>query len=102
MEIYIAESFIPTVSIIEFKAEEDALAIANDTDYGLYSAIFSRNLRRALRLTKKTETGAVHINCMTVHDESALPHGGAKSSGFRRFNVEIEEWVRTKSITYDL
>ncbi|KAH8656288.1 Aldehyde/histidinol dehydrogenase [Ilyonectria robusta] len=102
MDIYLTESFGPTVSIIEFETEEDALAIANDTEYGLSSAIFSRDLRRALRLAKKIETGAVHINRMTVHDESALPHGGAKSSGFGRFNAGMEEWVRTKNITYDL
>ncbi|KAJ4204131.1 hypothetical protein NW759_014968 [Fusarium solani] len=102
MEIYKTESFGPIVSIIEFETEDDALAIANDTEYGLTSAIFSRDLRRALRLAKKIETGAVHINRMTVHDESALPHGGAKSSGFGRFNAGMEEWVRTKNITYDL
>ncbi|KAH6982458.1 Aldehyde/histidinol dehydrogenase [Ilyonectria destructans] len=102
MEIYMTESFGPTVSIIEFETEEDALAIANDTEYGLSSAIFSRDLRRALKLAKKIETGAVHINRMTVHDESALPHGGAKSSGFGRFNAGMEEWARTKNITYDL
>ncbi|KAF5615199.1 salicylaldehyde dehydrogenase [Fusarium sp. NRRL 25303] len=102
MEIYMTESFGPTVSVIEFEREENALAIANDTEYGLSSAIFSRDLRRALKLARGIETGAVHINRMTVHDESALPHGGAKSSGFGRFNAGMEEWVRTKNITYDL
>ncbi|KAM0543281.1 hypothetical protein ACHAPJ_012365 [Fusarium lateritium] len=102
MEIYMTESFGPTVSVIEFETDEDALVVANDTEYGLSSAIFSRDLRRALRLAKRIETGAVHINRMTVHDESALPHGGAKSSGFGRFNAGMEEWVRSKNITYDL
>lgn len=102
MDIYKTESFGPTVSVIEFEKEEDALRIANDTEYGLASAIFSKDLRRALRLAKKIETGAVHINRMSVHDEAVLPHGGAKSSGFGRFNTGMEEWVRTKNITYDL
>ncbi|KAM0415790.1 hypothetical protein ACHAPT_013251 [Fusarium lateritium] len=102
MEIYMTESFGPMVSIIEFETDDEALAIANDTEYGLTSAIFSRDLRRALGLANKIETGAVHVNRMTVHDESALPHGGAKSSGFGRFNAGMEEWVRTKNITYDL
>ncbi|KAK7417107.1 hypothetical protein QQZ08_011766 [Neonectria magnoliae] len=102
MDIYMTESFGPTVSVIEFETEEEALRIANDTEYGLSSAIFSRDLRKALRLARRIETGAVHINKMSVHDEAVLPHGGAKSSGFGRFNAGMEEWVRTKNITYDI
>ncbi|KAH7152685.1 Aldehyde/histidinol dehydrogenase [Dactylonectria macrodidyma] len=104
MDIYATESFGPTVSVIEFDTEDEALKIANDTEYGLSAAIFSKDLRRALRLAKRIETGAVHINRMSVHDEAVLPHGGAKSSGFGRFNTGsgMEEWVRTKNITYDL
>ncbi|KAI8664934.1 Aldedh domain-containing protein [Fusarium sp. Ph1] len=102
MEMYEKESFGPTVSLIAFGTEEEALRIANDTDYGLSSAIFTRDLRRALRLAKKIETGAVHINRMTVQDEAVLPHGGAKASGFGRFNAGLSEWLRTKNITYDL
>ncbi|KAF4458858.1 aldehyde dehydrogenase family [Fusarium albosuccineum] len=102
MDIYQTESFGPTVSVIEFEDEEEALRIANDTEYGLSSAIFSKDLRRALRLAKKIETGAVHINRATVQDESALPHGGAKASGFGRFNASLDEWVRLKNITYDI
>ncbi|KAH6889631.1 aldehyde dehydrogenase domain-containing protein [Thelonectria olida] len=102
MEIYKLESFGPTVSVIEFETEEEALRVANDTEYGLSSSIFSKDLRKALRLAKRIETGAVHINKMSVHDEAALPHGGAKSSGFGRFNTSMDEWLRTKNITYDI
>ncbi|EXK86383.1 hypothetical protein FOQG_09655 [Fusarium oxysporum f. sp. raphani 54005] len=104
MDIYATESFGPTVSVIEFDTEDEALKIANDTEYGLSAAVFSKDLRRALRLAKRIETGAVHINRMTVHDEAVLPHGGAKSSGFGRFGtgMGLEEWVRTKNITYDI
>ncbi|KAM0552437.1 hypothetical protein ACHAPJ_007998 [Fusarium lateritium] len=102
MDIYAAESFGPTVSILEFEDEDEALQIANDTEYGLSSAIFSRDLRRALGLARRLETGAVHINRMTVHDEAGLPHGGAKASGYGRFNAGLDEWVRTKNITYDI
>lgn len=102
MDIYKHESFGPTVSIITYADEEEALRIANDTEYGLSSAVFSKDLRRAIRLAKRIETGAVHINRMTVQDEAALPHGGAKASGFGRFNGVIDEWLRTKNITYDL
>lgn len=102
MEIYKTESFGPTVSVVEFETEEEALRIANDTEYGLSAAVFSQDLRKALRIAKRIETGAVHINRMSVQDEAVLPHGGAKSSGFGRFNAGMEEWVRTKNITYDI
>ncbi|CAI4212684.1 unnamed protein product [Parascedosporium putredinis] len=102
MDIYLTESFGPTVSLITFKDEKEAIRIANDTEYGLSSAIFSKDLRRALAIAKRIETGAVHINRMTVHDEGALPHGGAKSSGFGRFNAGMDEWLRTKNITFDV
>ncbi|KAL0935251.1 aldehyde dehydrogenase [Colletotrichum truncatum] len=101
MDIYQTESFGPSVSLFEVETEEEALSIANDTEYGLTSAVFTENLRTGLRFAREIESGAVHINNMTVHDESGLPHGGVKSSGFGRFNsTGLEEWVRTKTITY--
>jgi acyl-CoA reductase-like NAD-dependent aldehyde dehydrogenase len=102
MDIYQTESFGPTVSLYEIETEEEALRIANDTEYGLTSAVFTEDLRRGMRFAKEIETGAVHINSMTVHDESALPHGGAKASGHGRFNAAhgLSEWVRTKTVTF--
>ncbi|RDW82702.1 putative salicylaldehyde dehydrogenase [Coleophoma cylindrospora] len=102
MELYYTESFGPTVSIVVVKTEEEALAVANDTEYGLSSAVFTRDLGRGLRFAKQIESGACHINSMTVHDEVALPHGGMKASGYGRFSGTsgIEEWVRTKTITF--
>jgi acyl-CoA reductase-like NAD-dependent aldehyde dehydrogenase len=102
MDIYQTESFGPTVALYEVETEEEALRIANDTEYGLSSAVFTEDLRRGLRLAREIETGAVHINSMTIHDESALPHGGAKASGHGRFNATsgLLEWVRSKTITY--
>ncbi|KAL5615456.1 hypothetical protein BROUX41_005501 [Berkeleyomyces rouxiae] len=104
MEIYHTESFGPSVSLISVHTEEEAIRIANDTEYGLSSAVFTADLRRGLRFARGIDAGAVHINAMSVHDESALPHGGCKSSGFGRFNasVGLDEWVRTKTITYNI
>ena len=102
MNIYMTESFGPTVSLITFEDESEAIRIANDTEYGLSSSIFTKDLRRAPFLAKKIEPSAVHINRMTIHDEGALPHGGAKSSGFGRFNAGLGEWLRTKNITFDV
>jgi acyl-CoA reductase-like NAD-dependent aldehyde dehydrogenase len=74
MDLYYTESFGPTVSILVVKTEEEALALANDTEYGLTSAVFTKDLATGLRFAKGIEAGAVHINNMTVHDETALPH----------------------------
>ncbi|KAF2186690.1 salicylaldehyde dehydrogenase [Zopfia rhizophila CBS 207.26] len=102
MELYHTESFGPSVSLIEVESEEEAIKIANDTEYGLSGAVFTENLARGLRVAKQIESGAVHINAMTVHDETNLPHGGAKMSGWGRFNGNwgIEEFLRIKTITY--
>lgn len=102
MDIYGTESFGPTASLIVVQSDEEAITLANDTEYGLTSAVFTQDLRRGLRMAKAIESGAVHINSMTVHDEPALPHGGKKKSGFGRFNgVEgLGEWVSLKTITW--
>ncbi|KAB9006571.1 hypothetical protein FH972_026925 [Carpinus fangiana] len=102
MDMYYTESFGPTVSLFSVASDEEALKIANDTEYGLAAAVFTEDLRRGLRIANGIETGAVHINNMSVHDESILPHGGTKKSGFGRFNGRegLEEWVRTKVITW--
>ncbi|KAJ1327771.1 vanillin dehydrogenase [Microdochium nivale] len=102
MDLYKTESFGPEVGLFEVETEEEALRIANDTEYGLSSAVFTEDLRRGLRFARGIEAGAVHINNMTVHDETALPHGGAKSSGHGRFNASwgLDEWTRTKTVTW--
>lgn len=102
MDLYRQESFGPSVSLIEVDTEEEALRIANDTEYGLNSAVFTEDLRTGLRFAKEIEAGAVHINNMTVHDEMALPHGGTKASGYGRFNGKpgLDEYLRTKSVTW--
>jgi acyl-CoA reductase-like NAD-dependent aldehyde dehydrogenase len=102
MDLYKTESFGTTVSVVEIETEDEAIRLANDTEYGLSSAVFTSDLRRGLRIAREIETGAVHINNMSIHDESALPHGGAKSSGFGRFNASagLSEWVRSKNITF--
>lgn len=102
MDIYHTESFGPTVSLYVVNSDEEAIEIANDTDYGLSSAVFTEDLRRGLRIAKQIETGAVHINSMSIHDETSLPHGGAKKSGFGRFNglPGLDEWARSKVITW--
>ncbi|KAL3441567.1 Aldehyde/histidinol dehydrogenase [Aspergillus insuetus] len=102
MDIYHSESFGPSASIIVVNSDDAAIEIANDTDYGLTAAVFTEDLRRGLSIAKRIQAGAVHINSMTIHDETALPHGGMKRSGFGRFNSSegLQEWLRTKSVTW--
>lgn len=102
MDLYHTESFGPTVSLFVVNSDDEAVKLANDTDYGLSAAVYTEDLRRGFKIAKRIQSGAVHINSMSVHDEAALPHGGFKKSGYGRFNsVEgMQEWVQTKTITW--
>ncbi|QPC72190.1 hypothetical protein HYE68_002942 [Fusarium pseudograminearum] len=102
MQIYSGESFGPSVSVYTLSNESAMIEIANDTEYGLTCSIFSEDLGSAFRVVDQIESGAVHINSMTVHDEYTLPHGGVKKSGFGRFNgyQGMDEFLYTKSITW--
>jgi len=101
MEIYSEESFGPVVCIVRVKDDEEALRIANDTEYGLSSAVFSRDIARALNIAKRVQAGMCHINGPTVHDEAQMPFGGMKASGYGRFGGEaaIAEFTDTRWIT---
>ncbi|OJD26741.1 hypothetical protein ACJ73_01880 [Blastomyces percursus] len=102
MDIYHTESFGPIVSLYVVDTEQEAIQLANDTEYGLSAAVYTENLGRGLRVAKQLESGAVHINSMTVHDEPGLPHGGVKCSGFGRFGgpAPLDEFLTTKSVTW--
>lgn len=102
MDIYATESFGPTVSLYPFETEEEAIALANDTEYGLSGAVFTEDFRKGLRVARAIDSGAVHINSMSVHDEANLAHGGWKKSGWGRFNSleGLQEWVQTKTVTW--
>lgn len=102
MDVYHEESFGPSISVVEVASEEEAVNVANDTEYGLSGAVFTKDLARGLRVARRIESGAIHINAMTVHDETNLPHGGVKSSGWGRFNGSwgLDEFLRLKTITF--
>ena len=85
MRLYREESFGPIASIIRYGDGDDPVAIANESDYGLASAIFTQDVTRALAMAKRIDAGACHINGPTVQDEAHVPLGGVKSSGFGRF-----------------
>lgn len=101
MSIYEEESFGPVVSFVRMDGEEEALRVANDTEYGLSSAVFSRDLARAWKVASRVQSGICHINGPTVHDEAQMPFGGIKSSGYGRFGGEaaIHEFTTLRWIT---
>jgi acyl-CoA reductase-like NAD-dependent aldehyde dehydrogenase/ABC-type branched-subunit amino acid transport system ATPase component len=101
MRIYDEESFGPVTTVVRAKGEDDAVRIANDTPYGLSSAVFSRDVTRAFAVARRLETGICHINGPTVHDEAQMPFGGVKDSGYGRFGgkAAINEFTELRWIT---
>ncbi|MFF3569612.1 NAD-dependent succinate-semialdehyde dehydrogenase [Nocardia jiangxiensis] len=93
------EVFGPVAPIIGFDTEEQGLAAANDTEYGLVAYVYTRDLDRALRIAEGLESGMVGINRGVISDPAA-PFGGVKASGFgREGGTEgIEEYLSTKYI----
>jgi len=101
MKIFAEEAFAPVIGIFEFTTEEEAVAKANAPGAGLSAAVFSKDETKAWRIARGIESGAVHVNGITVHDDQGVPHGGCKSSGAGRFNGRwgIEEFCYLKTIT---
>jgi len=101
MEIYGEESFGPVVCIVRVSGTEEAIRVANDSEYGLSSAVFSRDIARAMEVAKRIESGICHINGPTVHDEAQMPFGGVKASGYGRFGGKagIHEFTELRWIT---
>jgi vanillin dehydrogenase len=101
MKLYAEESFAPVVTVQRFDSDDEAIRVANDSEFGLSSAIFSRDIARAMELAKRIESGICHINGPTVHDEAQMPFGGVKSSGYGRFGskASIAEFTDLRWIT---
>jgi succinate-semialdehyde dehydrogenase/glutarate-semialdehyde dehydrogenase len=93
------EIFGPVAPIATFDTEEEAITAANDTEYGLVSYVFTRDLDRALRVTERLETGMVGLNQGVVSNPAA-PFGGVKQSGLGREGgtVGIDEFLETKYV----
>jgi acyl-CoA reductase-like NAD-dependent aldehyde dehydrogenase len=85
MKLYYDESFGPVVGIIRVADEEEAIRVANDSEYGLSAAVFTRDATRGLRVARQIRSGICHVNGSTVHDEPQMPFGGIGASGYGRF-----------------
>lgn len=103
MHIYDEETFGPCTVVVRAKDTEDAIRIANDTDYGLSAGVFGRDVGRALDAALRIEAGCCHVNGSTVQNEAQAPYGGMKASGYGRFDgrAVIDEFTELKWVTIE-
>jgi succinate-semialdehyde dehydrogenase / glutarate-semialdehyde dehydrogenase len=97
------EIFGPVAPVVAFDSEDDAVAAANDTEYGLVAYLYTRDVKRALRVCERLETGMVGLNQGMVSNPAA-PFGGVKQSGFGREGgyEGIEEYLETKYVAVNM
>ena len=95
------ESFGPILPILKARDETHALKLANDTRFGLSSAVCTSNIERGIHFTERLDIGMTHINSISVADQANAPFGGEKNSGLGRFNGRwiFEEFTRTHWLT---
>ncbi len=101
MRIFREEIFGPAVVVVPVADDDEAVAIANDTEHGLTAGIITEDTRRGLGLARRIRTGIVHVGNQTVDDEPQAPFGGVKSSGYGRFGGRwgIEAFSATRWVT---
>ncbi|MHC5908347.1 aldehyde dehydrogenase family protein [Streptomyces sp. S6] len=95
------ESFGPVCVLRTFRTDDEAVALANDTENGLTCGIITENATHGLRVARRIHTGIVHINDQSVADEPQAPFGGTKASGYGRFGGRwgIEAFSNTRWVT---
>jgi vanillin dehydrogenase len=103
MRIFHEEVFGPVATVLKADDIDHAILMANDTVYGLSSAVVTKDLANAMRLSEEIEAGMVHINGATIMDEGHIPFGGTKDSGMGREggHFSIEEMTELKWVTVE-
>lgn len=103
MEIYHAETFAPITTVVRVNGYDEAIATANDTEYGLAAAVHGTDSFRTLQAAMAIQAGHVHINGATVQNDANAPFGGMKNSGYGRFDGRsvIREFTEEKWITIE-
>ncbi|NKJ42182.1 aldehyde dehydrogenase [Novosphingobium sp. SG720] len=103
MKLFRDESFGPVVGVIRARDEAHAIELANDTEYGLSAAVFTRDTARGLKVARQIKSGICHVNGPTVHDEAQMPFGGVGASGYGRFGGKagIDSFTELRWITME-
>ena len=103
MRVCREEIFGPVACAIPFESEEEAVALANDTSYGLACGIWTSDLKRAHRMVANVQAGAVWVNAYSQF-HWAVPFGGFKESGYGRDSglESLRGYLQTKSVWIDL
>jgi len=101
MRVYREEIFGPAVTVITVDSDDEAVTIANDTEYGLSAGIITEDTRRGLALARRLHTGVVHVGNQTIDDEAQAPFGGVKSTGYGRFGGRwgVDAFTDTRWVT---
>ncbi|MGW0189944.1 aldehyde dehydrogenase family protein [Streptomyces sp. NPDC003362] len=101
MDVYRSEAFGPVCTLATFADDDQAVALANDTENGLTCGIITENGTHGLRVARRVHTGIVHVNDQSVGDEPQAPFGGAKASGYGRFGGRwgVEAFSNTRWVT---
>jgi vanillin dehydrogenase len=101
MRLFQEETFGPVVGITRVGSAQEAVELANRSEYGLSAAVFTRDIAKGIELAKQLESGICHINGPTVHDEAQMPFGGVKGSGYGRFGgkAAVAEFTELRWIT---
>ncbi|MEM1174557.1 MAG: aldehyde dehydrogenase family protein [Pseudomonadota bacterium] len=104
MTVYAEETFGPVVSIYPISSLDEAIERSNDSNFGLSAAIYTQDINDAMRYVAEVESGMVHVNGSSLHDEPHVPFGGIKDSGYGREGTEedIEAMTEWKWVTIQL
>jgi acyl-CoA reductase-like NAD-dependent aldehyde dehydrogenase len=103
MNLYRDESFGPVVAVIHARDTDHAVELANDSEYGLSAAVFTRDTAKGLGVARRIKSGICHVNGPTVHDEAQMPFGGVGASGYGRFGGQagIDSFTELRWITVE-
>jgi len=101
MDIYYGEIFGPAAVVHVVDTTDEAVTLANDTEYGLTGGVISENTKEALNVAARMETGIIHVNDQGIADEPMAPFGGVKNSGYGHFggSAGVDAFTHTRWIT---
>jgi acyl-CoA reductase-like NAD-dependent aldehyde dehydrogenase len=102
MEMFHKESFGPVLCLEQFSTDEEAVRLANDSEFSLCASVFSKDVMRALDIAREVRAGSCHVNGPTVYIEATLPNGGTGgASGYGRFGgiAGVEEFTERKIVS---